>query len=136
MARQLGISDSAALAAARSLLPGLLEGLRKFPGGTDALLDLAGQHGGEQLAANVMGQGQVNSLAGDIIIAQMGGIALTREDSSDEDAALRLSMAPLLVMLMVGYLWARAATGGLSQAEIMQLLSFKDLPTGSGPEPV
>ena len=53
-----------------------------------------------------MGQGQVNSLAGDIIIAQMGGITLTREDSPDEDAALRLSMAPLLVMLMVGYLWA------------------------------
>lgn len=136
IARQLGITHAAALASARTIAPGLLDGLRDYPGGINSLLELAGRHGGEQLAATVMGHGALSSQAGEEIIAQIGGIAVSGGDLSDDDAALRLKMAPLLAMLVAGFLWARAATGELGREEIAMLLAYDEIPDGSGIEPV
>jgi hypothetical protein len=136
IARQLGITHAKALEEARIILPGLIAGVAGFPGGLGAFLDLTGKHGGEQLAVQVMGQNQVSTLAGETIIAQFGMRDLPIEGLSVEDAAIRLKMAPLLTMLIAGYLWARSAAGNLTHAEVSRLLALDDLADRSGQEPV
>lgn len=128
IARQLGAPPAAALEAARALMPGLIEGLRTYPGGISALLATFADLGGDRLASEVMGPDPVDSAPGKAIIARIGGIAVTLPDDSPGDQELRMQLAPLLTMLAVGYLSARAAAGGLSEAELAALLVSDDKP--------
>ena len=136
IARQLGASPSATLAAARALMPGLIEGLRSYPGGVSALLARFADLGGDLLAAAVMGPDPVDSSPGQAIIARIGGIAVALPGDAPGDQDLRLQLAPLLAMLAVGYLAARAAASGLTEAELAALLIADDKPGTSEQEPV
>lgn len=119
IARQLGESPSATLASARLLMPGLQAGLRNFPGGMAALLDVFADAGGVELAAAIMRPEPVDSAPGHAMIARIGGIVLSPQDDTPENAELRLRVAPLLAMLVVGYLSARVMTN----AELEALLA-------------
>lgn len=136
IARQLGAAPAAALAAARALMPGLTEGLRTYPGGISALLAKFADLGGDRLAAAVMGPDPVDSTPGQAIIARIGGIVVSQPDDAPGDQDLRLQLAPLLAMLVVGYLSARAAASGLTEEELAALLIADDKPGASDEEPV
>ena len=123
IARQIGAPPAASLAAARALLPGLLEGLRCYPGGNSALFDLFAEAGSSGFALAIMGQGPVDTVPGEAIIARIGGIVLPEDDKIAGEAALRLRVAPLLVMLVIGYLSARAAATALTSDELVALLA-------------
>lgn len=126
IARQLGVSPSAALASARTLLPGLLAGLRDYPGGIAALPELFTVAGGVKLAAAIMAQDPADTKPGEDIIAQIGGIVLTRLDDVPDDPNLRVRLAPLLAMLVVGYLSARAGESAMTTDELAALLTTED----------
>ena len=116
------------------LMPGLQEGLREFPGGVAALLEMFTEAGGVELAAAIMGPGPVDTTPGQAIIARIGGIMLSPEDDTVVNASLRLRVAPLLAMLVVGYLTARAAAGKVSNDELAALLIERDHEPGSPDE--
>ena len=123
IARQLGAPPAASLAAARALLPGLLEGLRRYPGGNSALFALFAEAGSLGFAAAIMGQGPVDTAPGEAIIARIGGIVLPDDNQIAGEAALRLQVAPLLAMLVIGYLSARAAAIALTSDDLVALLA-------------
>ena len=123
ISRQLGAPPAEALGAARALLPGLLEGLRRYPGGDSALFDLFAEAGSSGFASAIMEQGSVDTAPGEAIIARIGGIALPDDDKISGAAALRLRVAPLLAMLVVGYLAARATATALTSEELALLLA-------------
>ncbi len=131
ISRQLGASPASTLAAARALMPGILDGLREFPGGIPALLDLFAETGGVALAVTIMGQDPVDTTPGEAIIARIGGIVLSDDESSQDDAALRLRAAPLLAMLVTGYLSSQATAGLTGKAELADLLRDDEAPKPS-----
>lgn len=131
IARQLEESPSATLASARALLPGLLAGLRDYPGGLAALPKLFADMGGVTLAAAVMGPDPVDNAPGEEIIARIGGIMLTLQDDAQGDPSLRSRIAPLLAMLVVGYLSSRAAETAMNTDELAALLIAEDHSLGS-----
>jgi hypothetical protein len=70
-----------------------------------------------------MEQGSVDTAPGEAIIARIGGIALPDDDKISGAATLRLRVAPLLAMLVVGYLAARATATALTSEELALLLA-------------
>lgn len=109
MARQAGLSPSDALSAARKLLPALLAAFRGYSAGREALLASIERLGGIGLAAEVMGVEPAR---------QERGRALLDEMALADDAG-EGPLAPLLAMLVGGYVAARAA----GQGGIEELLS-------------
>lgn len=131
IARQVGVSPAATLASVRALLPGLLAGLRDYPGGVAGLPELFAAAGGVKLAAAVMGPDPVDSTPGEEIIARIGGIVLTQVDDVPDDPVVRLRIAPLLAMLVVGYLSARAGEAAMTGDELAKLMITEDYIPGS-----
>ena len=134
IARQLGETPSATLASARSLMPGLRQGLHNFPGGIAAVLDRFASAGGVEFAAAIMGPDPVDISPGEAMISLIGGIVLSPDDGTVENADLRLRVAPLLAMLVVGYLMARVAASDLTHGELETLLFSEEQKHGSTDE--
>lgn len=136
IARQLGEPPAATLAAARTLMPGLLAGLRSYPGGIGTLLSGFAKAGGDRFATEIMGPGPIDSSPGQAIIAKIGGIVVSDGNDTPESQALRVRLAPLLAMLAVGYLFALATTGRLTEADLAEILSDGDKNRPPDDEPV
>ena len=112
LARQAGLAPPDALAAARKLLPALLAAFRGYSAGREELLASLERLGGIGLAAEVMSVEPAR---------QERGRALLDEMPLAGDAG-EGPLAPLLAMLVGGYVAARAAGHGSDQGGIEELL--------------
>ena len=139
LARQSGLSSSAALAATEASLPVLVGGMRRYVhdhgggrAGLARLLDLLGEPGGGGLAAQVMGSSPLSMVLGEDLLDRLF-------PDGDAEALLAATGAnpreleafwPLLAMLLGGYISARVAASG----DPRDLGAFADLLTGEGPD--
>jgi hypothetical protein len=126
LSRQLGVTPAEVSAGADALLPALLAGLRqlgdRFGGGDEgvrALVDELVELGGGQLAADVMGPGQLNTDPGNAILDRIFGpdvarraVLLEAERTAGLDQAFGERLLPALAMLVGGYITARAGGSG------------------------
>jgi len=126
LARHLGAHPATVLEASRALIPSLLSVMRTFvatrgggAAGLQALVDLIDSHGDGTLAVEVMRDGPVRTTDGEELLALLLPAEEERARLSGEAAtalghelASQAALLPLLVMLVCGYIAARAATDG------------------------
>lgn len=126
ISRHLGETPVATAAAVDALLPELLEDFLHFSGGLPALLDLIDEAGGGALAQTIMLHDNVDTQPGRMILSRIKrpGVAsaVGQSAAAQVDPVLRARMLPMLVMLLGGYISARANSGDLDLAEISALL--------------
>ena len=134
IAVDVDISPSESVAAAKALLPPLLEGFRQCKhrtrdsGGLIALLE---RHGGYGLASNVLGPEPVEAERGEQLLREVLGdqafaqvVATHASMQTGIEVAEINKVLPRLAMLLAGYLAARASSGqGDPEQELERILT-------------
>ena len=126
LARQLGEPPATVMAATDALLPGLVESFKQYSGGMRALLQIIEAAGGSAMAQSIMADKTSDIQPGVMILASVRDGSSDSRDSPIEtgiDPKLSERLEPLLAMLLGGYLSARAASGGLTELELTELLA-------------
>ena len=131
LARQLGIAPGVATAGAQALLPQLLDGFRPYRARMPELLDILNDLGGGALAVTVMNMENADPAPGLALIGRIfehnGSVeelmAAARPSAIERTSLER--MAPLLAMLIGGYVAARAA-GGMDAAALGEMFDARD----------
>lgn len=122
IAKQLGVTPTAAEQGAVALLPSILDGFRSK--GTDgALGGLIGQLGGAGLLASVLGAGPTPVGQGNDILGQIfGSKDVSRQVAGDAaantglDRGLLQQMLPMLTMMVAGYMAKQGGIAGQGQS--------------------
>lgn len=126
LARQTGSLPADVQAATAELLPTLIGGVNRYAQaqgegdkGLRALLSYFAELGDGSLAVDVMGLDPVDSAPGDAIVDRILGDGAARKQlvetaaqASKQDAAFLDRLLPALVMLLCGYIAARAEAAG------------------------
>jgi hypothetical protein len=139
LARQLGQPPAVTMLAANALLPGMVERFRHCNGGMHGLLQLLGEAGGAAMAQAIMSEDKVDVQPGMLLLAGIGNAGPIAGGSPPETGLapdIEARLTTLLAMLLGGYLAALAAGGGLTEAELSELLDARKSFYASGDEPV
>jgi hypothetical protein len=115
IARELGVSETQAVAGAEALLPAILGGFKKQaqaqPAGFDGLGSLLSNLGGGALLDNVLAPQPTDVSRGNDVLGQIFGskdvsrsVAQHASARSGLDPALLKKMLPLVAMLVTGYM--------------------------------
>lgn len=126
VARDLGLSESKAVAGAEALLPAILGGMKTQvqaqPGGLNGLSGLLGKLGGGGLFDQVLSPQPTDPNQGNEVLGQIFGskdvsrtVADTAASRSGLDAGVLRKMLPLLAMLVTGFMAKKAGGAGQSQ---------------------
>jgi len=123
MARELGISESAATTSTAALLPAILGGFKKTaqvrPGGLDGFGKLLDQLGGEALLDSVVAPQPTPVDEGNAILGQIFGsrevsrtVAAGAEQQTGISSDLLKQMLPVVAMMVAGYMARQNADSG------------------------
>jgi len=136
MARQAGISVTSAADEAKALLPDLLVAYRTLAADPGEFLNLLEQHGDGNLAAAVMAAEPADAAPGMVLLDELSRVTdgNTGINSSPGNSD-RAKIAPLLAMLVGGYVAARFSGGGLDANELDDMLTYRE-PEPPNPENV
>jgi hypothetical protein len=120
VARELGLTEAQATAAAAALVPALVGGFKRqtqaHPGGLDGLLGALAGLGGGGLLEEVLAPRPTNVQRGDEVLGQIFGsrdvsrtVAQHAAGSTGLDPALLKRMLPMLAMLVAGLMTRHAS---------------------------
>ena len=115
MARELGISETQAAAAAEALAPAVLGGFQKqataTPAGVEGLEGMLGRLGGGALLDNVVAAEPTDVTPGNNVLGQIFGskdvsrtVAQSASAKTGLDPSILKKMLPMLAMLVAGYM--------------------------------
>lgn len=125
VARDLGLSESKAVAGAEALLPAILGGMKTQvqaqSGGLDGLSELLRKLGGGGLLDQVLSPQPTDPNQGDKVLGQIFGSKDVSREVADKaalrsglDTGVMRKMLPLLAMLVTGFM-AKRVGGGAGQ---------------------
>ena len=126
VARELGVNESQVATGADALIPAILGGFKRQaqgqPAGADALGGLLGQFGGG-LLEDVLAPQPTHVERGDAVLGQIFGskdvsraVADKAAAQSGLDASLLKKMAPMVAMLVTGYMQKQGGEGAAQAA--------------------
>jgi hypothetical protein len=121
IARELGINESQATAAAAALAPAILGGFKKQaqgqPDGLEGLGGLLGRLGGGGLLDNVLAAQPTDVRRGNDVLGQIFGtkevsrtVAQNAASQTGLDPSMLKKMLPMLAMLVAGYMARQGST--------------------------
>jgi hypothetical protein len=125
LARQAGVEPLQAHSVAKAVLPAMLTALRNASGGRPGLLAEFERRGGAGLAAAVMGVERTDTVQGqEILDGMLGQDSAVLAGIAEQGGASSERLLPLLVMLVGGYVSARAAGHGAGPHGLDVLLGY------------